>query len=174
MTFYFINIFCKYLLFFIWNLCNTVKCTCFSQGSVCTLPSVWSVISSDMSRAVTARGRAPGTEIHPVTAQHAQDEPWPYIISVFSKININPHNRLSTNLANKTLEEKDMHCLLKWRKEASQQKQGLIIWYKKMSSQLKHCTVYDPSHSCRNLLSNYPDWFNTHSVIKSYSQKMNE
>lgn len=39
------------------------------------LPSVWSVISSDMSRAVTARGRAPGTEIQPVTAQRAQEEP---------------------------------------------------------------------------------------------------
>lgn len=34
-----------------------------------TLPSVGGVVSSDMSRAVAARSRAPGTEIHAVTAQ---------------------------------------------------------------------------------------------------------
>lgn len=33
------------------------------------LPSMGGVISSDMSRAITARSRAPGTEIHAVTAQ---------------------------------------------------------------------------------------------------------
>lgn len=34
-----------------------------------SLPSVGGVISSDVSRAITARSRAPGTEIHAVTAQ---------------------------------------------------------------------------------------------------------
>lgn len=34
-----------------------------------SLPSVGGVISSDMSRAIAARSRAPGTEIHAVTVQ---------------------------------------------------------------------------------------------------------